>query len=102
MRPPVEKMTAAQIEAGLAELPGWELKEGKLHRELKFKNFVQAFGFMAQAAILAEQIDHHPEWFNVYSRVVINLTTHEAGGISHRDFELARKMNQVAQEMGMA
>ena len=74
----IEKMTAEQIEASLQELSGWELKANKLHRELKFKNFVQAWGFMTQAAMLAEQMDHHPEWFNVYSRVIIDLTTHEA------------------------
>jgi 4a-hydroxytetrahydrobiopterin dehydratase len=91
----IQKMTPEQIEAELNNLPGWELKNEKLHRELKFKNFVQAFGFMTQAAILAEQMDHHPEWFNVYSRVTIDLTTHEAGGISPRDFELAQKMDKV-------
>jgi 4a-hydroxytetrahydrobiopterin dehydratase len=91
----IQKMTPEQIEAELNNLPGWELKNEKLHRELKFKNFVQAFGFMTQAAILAEQMDHHPEWFNVYSRVTIDLTTHEASGISQRDFELAQKMDKV-------
>jgi 4a-hydroxytetrahydrobiopterin dehydratase len=91
----IQKMTPEQIEAELNNLPGWELKNEKLHRELKFKNFGQAFGFMTQAAILAEQMDHHPEWFNVYSRVTIDLTTHEAGGISPRDFELAQKMDKV-------
>ncbi|MFQ5614239.1 MAG: 4a-hydroxytetrahydrobiopterin dehydratase [Anaerolineae bacterium] len=92
---PVEKMTAAQIEAGLKGLAGWELKEGKLHRQLKFKNFAQAWGFMTQVAMLAEGMDHHPEWSNVYSRVTIDLTTHEAGGISRLDFELAGKINRL-------
>jgi 4a-hydroxytetrahydrobiopterin dehydratase len=95
----VEKMTAEQIQTGLKELPGWELKAGKLHRELKFKNFVQAWGFMTQVAILAEQANHHPEWSNVYSRVIIDLTTHEAGGISQRDFELAQKINRLLADM---
>lgn len=91
----VEKMTAQQIAAGLDALPGWQLKDGKLHRELKFKNFVRAWGFMTQVAILAEQMNHHPEWSNVYSRVTIDLTTHEAGGISQLDFDLARKINEL-------
>ena len=95
----IQKMTSAQIEAELKNLHGWELKNEKLHRELKFKNFVQAFGFMTQIAILAESMDHHPEWSNVYSRVTIDLTTHEAGGISQRDIELVQKINQVLDRM---
>lgn len=95
----LEKMTIEQIQTSLKELPGWELKAGKLHRELKFKNFVQAWGFMTQVAILAEQANHHPEWSNVYSRVSIDLTTHEAGGISQRDFELAQKINRLLADM---
>jgi 4a-hydroxytetrahydrobiopterin dehydratase len=91
----VQKMTSEQVEAGLKNLPDWELKNDKLHRELKFKNFGQAFGFMTQVALLAQQMDHHPEWSNVYSRVVIDLTTHEAGGISQRDVDLAQKIDQV-------
>jgi 4a-hydroxytetrahydrobiopterin dehydratase len=95
----VEKMTAQQIKAHLNDLPGWELRDEKLHRELKFRNFVQAWGFMTQVAILAEQADHHPEWSNVYNRVTIDLTTHEVGGISQRDIELARKMNKLLANM---
>ena len=91
----IAKLTSEQIEAEIKNLEGWALKDEKLRRELKFKNFVQAFGFMAQVAILAEAMDHHPEWFNVYSRVTIDLTTHEAGGISSRDMELAQKINKV-------
>jgi 4a-hydroxytetrahydrobiopterin dehydratase len=70
---------------------------GKLHREFVFKDFVQAFGFMVQAALLAERADHHPEWFNVYKTVIVDLTTHEAGGITQRDFDLARDMGQIAE-----
>lgn len=95
----IEKMTPQQIEAGLQGLSGWNVKDDKLHRELKFKNFVQAWGFMTQVAILAEQMDHHPEWRNVYSQVTIDLTTHEAGGISQRDFELARKIDETLADM---
>ena len=95
----VEKMTTQQVEAQLNDLPGWELKAAKLHRELRFKNFVQAFGFMTQVALLAESADHHPEWFNVYNRVTIDLTTHEANGISQRDFDLAKKINGIVDSM---
>jgi 4a-hydroxytetrahydrobiopterin dehydratase len=95
----VEKLTTQQIEAGLTQLIDWKLQDGKLHRELKFKNFVQAWGFMSQVAILAEKADHHPEWFNVYSKVSLDLTTHEAGGISSRDFELAHQINEVLAQM---
>lgn len=97
----IKKMSTQEVEAGLKELPGWDLKDQKLHRELKFKNFVPAFGFMTQAAIIAEKMNHHPEWSNVYSRVNIDLTTHEAGGISQRDFELAQEMNLILAEMGL-
>jgi 4a-hydroxytetrahydrobiopterin dehydratase len=91
----IEKMTTGQIQSELKNLDGWALKNEKLHREIKFKNFVQAFGFMTQVAILAEKANHHPEWSNVYSTVVIDLTTHECDGISARDFKLAQKINDL-------
>jgi 4a-hydroxytetrahydrobiopterin dehydratase len=89
------KLSDGDIEQKLTELRGWSLREGKLHRELTFPNFVEAFGFMSSVALLAERMDHHPEWSNVYGRVVIELTTHDAGGISERDFELARKIEAL-------
>jgi|TARA_B110000908_G_C10124551_1_gene389218 4a-hydroxytetrahydrobiopterin dehydratase len=73
----------------------WSIKQGKLYREFKFLNFVSAFGFMTKVAILAEKANHHPEWSNVYSKVIISLTTHEVGGISIRDFELAHKISKL-------
>lgn len=85
--------------AGLAEaLPGWALVEGRdaLFREFRFENFNAAFGFMARVALLAEQQDHHPEWFNVWNRVAITLTTHDAGGLSKRDIKLAQAIDGVA------
>jgi 4a-hydroxytetrahydrobiopterin dehydratase len=97
----VEKMNRDQVEQKLNDLPGWTLENEKLHRELKFKNFVEAFGFMSQAAILAEKMNHHPEWSNVYSNVVIDLATHEVDGISQRDFDLASQMNDVLDRMGV-
>ncbi len=76
----------------------WTIKEGKLHREFRFADFVGAFGFMSQAALVAERMNHHPEWFNVYLHVTVDLTTHDAGGITSKDFELASIMNQLAQD----
>lgn len=95
----VTKSTESEIQKALAQLGPWTLADGKLHREYKFRNFVQAFGFMAQVALLAERADHHPEWFNVYSRVVVDLTTHEAGGITQRDLDLAHQMEEIASRM---
>jgi 4a-hydroxytetrahydrobiopterin dehydratase len=80
----------------LRGLPGWELREAKLHKAFRFASFVEAFGFMASVALLAEGMNHHPEWFNVYNQVTIDLTTHDAGGISDLDVELARKIEGVA------
>lgn len=85
----IEKLRDDEIQARLAAVPGWSIDQGKLYRELKFRDFVDAFAFMAKVAILAEQQNHHPEWFNVWNTVRIHLTTHDAGGISARDFDLA-------------
>ena len=85
-----------EIQKAVAELGSWSVLAGKLHREYRFRDFVQAFGFMAQVALLAERAAHHPEWFNVYNKVVVDLTTHEAQGITHKDFDLAREMERVA------
>jgi 4a-hydroxytetrahydrobiopterin dehydratase len=93
------KATDEEIGAVIDELGAWTVEEGKLHREYVFRDFVQAFGFMTQAALLAERAAHHPEWFNVYNRVVVDLTTHEASGITQRDFELARGMEQITNRM---
>ena len=73
----------------------WELKDNKLYRRLMFEDFVHAFGFMAQIAKVAEKINHHPEWANVYPTVDIYLTTHDAGGVSEKDFELLAKIEQL-------
>lgn len=94
--PRVPKLPAEAIAAALASLEGWSLVEGKLHREYRFADFNQAFGFMARVALVAEAMDHHPEWCNVYSRVVVDLTTHDAGGISESDVKLARRMDEIA------
>lgn len=91
-----DKLDHTVIEAKLLDIPGWELREGKLHREFRFGDFVRAFGFMSAAAMVAEKMDHHPEWFNVYNKVTVDLTTHDAGGITELDFELAGAMSALA------
>ena len=92
----IEKLADATVATRLADLAGWSLQQGKLQREIQFEDFVEAFGFMTKVAIVAERLNHHPEWFNVYRTVRIDLTTHEAGGISERDFELAQAIDDLA------
>ena len=89
-------LSSKDLESRLVLHPGWNLEQGKLHRVFKFNSFVEAFGFMSQIAILAEKMDHHPEWSNVYNRVEVLLTTHDADGISELDFELATHMDRLA------
>jgi 4a-hydroxytetrahydrobiopterin dehydratase len=89
------KLSDKDIQEQLSTLSGWELADGKLHKAYKFKNFVEAFGFMARGALEAEKMNHHPEWFNVYNRVVVDLTTHDAGGISDLDVALAQKFDTL-------
>lgn len=74
----------------------WSFEDDKLTKTFKFKNFIEAFGFMTQAAMIAEKKVHHPEWFNVYNTVKVQLTTHDVGGLSHKDFDLAQRMEAVA------
>ena len=83
------KLAADEVELALSGLPGWSLRGEKLFRQYKFKDFAHAFGFMATAAVLIEKMNHHPEWSNVYNRVEIYLTTHDAGGITQRDLSCA-------------
>ncbi|MGI0487458.1 4a-hydroxytetrahydrobiopterin dehydratase [Pantanalinema rosaneae CENA516] len=89
-------LTADQLSAALSQLPGWSIKDGKLHRQFQFGSFVEAFGFMSSVALVAEAMGHHPEWFNVYNRVTIDLTTHDSGGITAKDIDLATKANELA------
>jgi 4a-hydroxytetrahydrobiopterin dehydratase len=96
------KLTEQEARKKLSAIPGWEVIAGKLHRELQFKDFVTAFGFMAQVAILAEKMNHHPAWYNVYNRVVIDLDTHDAGGLTEFDFELAKQVNAVLVNFNIA
>ena len=86
---------AEEIAQRLNDLPGWQFDDGKLKCSLRFDTFVSAIGFMMQAAIEAEKLNHHPEWFNVYNQVDIALWTHEAGGITELDFVLANRLNRL-------
>lgn len=91
----IAQLDSGDIERRLQHHADWALRDGKLHRECRFADFVEAFGFMSRVALLAERMDHHPEWSNVYNRVVIDLTTHDAGGISERDFALAADIDAL-------
>jgi 4a-hydroxytetrahydrobiopterin dehydratase len=90
------KMSESEIGAALAKLPGWALAGGKLHREYKFADFVGAFGFMSGVALVAQAMDHHPEWFNVWNTVRVDLATHDAGGVTSLDVKLAESMESLA------
>jgi 4a-hydroxytetrahydrobiopterin dehydratase len=92
----IAKLEPDEIARRLTSLTGWTVVEGKLHREFRFADFVTAFGFMTRAALVAERMNHHPEWFNVWNTVRVDLTTHDAGGISGNDFELAAAMDRLA------
>ena len=93
-----EKLDEAAIAEKLAAAEGWALDEDGLgiRKSFKFRTFIQAFGFMTEAAIAAEKLNHHPEWFNVYNRVDVRLTTHDTGGLSELDFKLAAAMEKAA------
>jgi 4a-hydroxytetrahydrobiopterin dehydratase len=93
------KLSDSEITSHLAHLTNWSLKNGKLHREYKFPDFAYAFGFMATAAPLIEKRDHHPEWSNVYNRVTVDLTTHDAHGITQKDVDLATLLESIATKL---
>jgi 4a-hydroxytetrahydrobiopterin dehydratase len=92
---PRKKLTADEIQARLADLPGWHLDGDRLHRRFQFPDFVAAFGFMTRAALIAERMNHHPDWSNVYNRVEVHLSTHDVGGLSALDFELAAHLDAL-------
>jgi 4a-hydroxytetrahydrobiopterin dehydratase len=89
-------LSEKEITHELTKLPGWNLENGKLHRAFQFADFIEAFGFMSRAALVAESMGHHPDWSNVWNRVTVDLSTHSIGGISRLDFELAAKMQAFA------
>jgi 4a-hydroxytetrahydrobiopterin dehydratase len=91
-----QTLTDDELSSVLQQLRDWSVQAGKLHREYRFPDFAHAFGFMATAAVLIEKRNHHPEWLNVYNRVTVDLTTHDAGGITQKDVELARLLDSIA------
>ncbi len=93
------KLTEAEIASALEGLSGWQVRDGKLHREYTFPDFVHAFGFMAASAVAIEAMNHHPEWSNVWNRVVVDLITHDSSGITILDVELAKKLESLAERM---
>ncbi|WP_043643589.1 4a-hydroxytetrahydrobiopterin dehydratase [Caenispirillum salinarum] len=94
-----EKLTPEARAAALADLPGWSQDDNRdaIRRRFSFKTFNQAFGFMTRCALVAEKMDHHPEWSNVYNTVDVTLSTHDAGGLTDLDIKLARSMNRIAE-----
>ena len=91
-----KRLQPDEVATALQGLPGWDIQDGKLKREYRFPDFSVAFGFMAAAATVAEKMDHHPDWTNVYSRVIVTLWTHSEGGLTALDFELAKRMEELA------
>ena len=90
------KLSDEQIRNELGNLSGWSVVNGKLHKEFIFKDFIEAFGFMTTAALHIEKMNHHPEWFNVYNKIKIDLVTHDAGGITQNDVNLAKTLNSLS------
>tara|TARA_B100001167_G_scaffold152231_1_gene99624 strand:+ start:44 stop:319 length:276 start_codon:yes stop_codon:yes gene_type:complete len=89
------RLSETEITEELKKLEGWDINDNKLHKEFQFDSFNQAFGFMTRAAMEIEKMNHHPEWFNVYNRITVDLTTHDAGGITNNDVNLARILNSL-------
>jgi 4a-hydroxytetrahydrobiopterin dehydratase len=94
-----EKLTGSARQTALGKLQGWSWLTGRdaIQKKFTFKDFNEAFGFMARVALIAEKLDHHPEWFNVYNKVEVTLSSHDAGGLTERDVKLAAAMDRVAQ-----
>ncbi len=89
------KLSSDEIENELKSLDGWSVVNGKLHKDFQFDDFNQAFGFMARASMHIEKMNHHPEWFNVYNKLSVDLMTHDAGGITQNDVNLAKILNSL-------
>lgn len=92
-------LTDQQVDKALAALPGWSFTEGKLHKELKFRDFNEAFGFMSRVALVAEKRDHHPDWSNSWNTVVIDIVSHAAGGVTTQCIDLAIDVEAIARAM---
>jgi 4a-hydroxytetrahydrobiopterin dehydratase len=89
------RLSSEKISEELKNLPGWKIKEEKLNKDFEFKDFNHAFGFMTRAAMHIEKMNHHPEWFNLYNKITVDLMTHDAGGITQNDIELAKILNSL-------
>ena len=89
----LQKLSSEEIENEIKKLPGWSVVNGKLHKDFQFETFNEAFGFMSRASMEIEKLNHHPEWFNVYNKVSVDLMTHDAGGITQNDIKLAKILN---------
>jgi len=94
-----KKLSDGELDSSLQRLSGWHVANGKLHRDFQFADFAHAFGFMTTAAILIEKMNHHPEWSNVYNRVSVDLTTHDSGGITQKDVDLAATLDAIAKQL---
>jgi 4a-hydroxytetrahydrobiopterin dehydratase len=90
------RLSPEKISEELKNLPGWSIKDEKLHKDFEFESFNQAFGFMTRASMEIEKMNHHPEWFNVYNKLSVDLMTHDAGGITENDIQLAKILNSLA------
>jgi 4a-hydroxytetrahydrobiopterin dehydratase len=91
-----KKLSESEIQQQVNNLDGWQVTNGKINKSFEFENFVEAFGFMTRVAMEAEKMNHHPEWYNVYNRVKIDLVTHDLDGISNYDIKLAKKIDKLA------
>ena len=91
----MQKATEAEIQHALAGLPGWERDDDGIAKSFEFADFSEAWGFLSRVALAAERLNHHPEWTNVYKQVLIRLSTHDAGGITERDFKLAAEIEKI-------
>jgi len=95
----MRKFSGPELKQALDTLTAWTVVNGKLHKEYKFADFIHAFGFMTTAALAIEKMDHHPEWSNVYNRVTVDLTTHDAQGITQKDIDLAKLLDSTAKKL---
>ena len=95
----MRKFSGPELKDTLNTIPEWSVVNAKLHKEYKFADFIHAFGFMCTAALAIEKMGHHPEWFNVYNRVTVDLTTHDAQGITQKDVDLARLLDETAKKL---
>ena len=95
----MRKFSGSELKDALSTISGWSVVNAKLHKDYKFADFIHAFGFMATAALAIEKMGHHPEWFNVYNRVTIDLTTHDAQGITQKDIDLAKLLDETAKKL---